>query len=222
MYLKIKSFVKNIYENFLDLIYNKKCVVCNSFKENSFLCKTCAKDVNYLSTFAHRIYNCVPIFSVALYNGSIKTLIHKLKFSHRKNASIPLAKMLFEYFIKIKEDKDYIIAFPPSFFIKTAQRGYNHMYLIAKEFSLLSNIPLEKDLIKKIKYTTPQFKARDRKKNILGSFKINLKDRYLKEKTVLLIDDITTSGATLEEIINCFNKENIFDIVCLTISKSEK
>ena len=220
---KLKSNFKYIYETFLDLIYNKKCIVCGCSKQDNFLCKTCAKDVHYLSSFAHKIYKNIPIYSVCLYNGSIKTLIHKLKFSHRKNASIPLAHFLFEYFEKIREDKDYIITFPPSYFIKSAQRGYNHMYLIAKEFGFLSKIPVEKDLIKKIKYTKPQYKAKDRRKNISNSFKINsnLKDKKLKNKTVILIDDITTSGATLEEIINCFLKENIVNIICLTVSKSE-
>lgn len=220
MFLKFKSKVKDVYNNFLDLIYNKKCIVCGSSKEDNFLCKTCAKDVHYLSTFAHRIYSNVPVYSATLYTGSVKTLIHKLKFSHGKNASIPLGKILFEYFNKIKKDKNYIIVYPPSFFLKSAQRGYNHMFLIAKVFSELSGVPVEKGLIRKTKYTKPQFKVKNRKKNIQGSFKINLNNKNLNGKTLLLIDDITTSGATLDEIINCFQKENIFNIVCLTVSKS--
>lgn len=221
MILTFKNKIKILYENFLDLIYNKRCIVCGNSKENDFLCKTCAKDVHYLSTYAHRIYNNIPIYSATLYNGSIKILIRKLKFSHAKNASIPLAKILFEYFSKIRKNKDYIIVYPPSFFIKSAQRGYNHMYLIVKEFSKLTNIPIEKEVVKKIKYTKPQYKAKDRKKNISGSFKINLKNKNLKNKTILLIDDITTSGATLNEIIDCFLGNNISDIICLTVSKSE-
>ena len=222
MFLKIKNEIHYIFECFLDLIYHKKCIVCLSSKENNFLCKTCAKDVEYLSSFAHRIYKNVPIYSALNYSGSVKILIQKLKFSHKRNASIPLAKLLYKYFIKIKENKDYIIVYPPSFFIKSAQRGYNHMYLISKEFSILSDIPVEKDIIKKIKYTKPQYKVKNRKKNISGSFKINLKNKDIKNKTILLIDDITTSGATLEELIDCFEKENIKNIICLTISKSIK
>ena len=221
MILIFKNKIKVLYENFLDLIYNKRCIVCGNSKENDFLCKTCAKNVHYLSTFAHRIYNNIPIYSATLYNGSIKVLIRKLKFSHAKNASIPLAKVLFEYFSKIKGNKDYIIVYPPSFFIKSAQRGYSHMYLVVKEFSKLTNIPIEKGVVKKVKYTKPQYKVKDRKKNISGSFKVDLKNKSFKNKTILLIDDITTSGATLNEIIDCFLKNNVSDIVCLTVSKSE-
>ena len=45
-------------------------------------------------------------------------------------------------------------------------------------------------------------------------------NEYLKDKNILLIDDITTSGATLEEIINCFLENNINNVFCLTISKT--
>ena len=95
------------------------------------------------------------------------------------------------------------------------------MYLIVKEFSKLTNFEINKKLIKKIKYTKPQYKAKNRHKNIKNSFKINEKEiKNIKNKTILLIDDITTSGATLEEIINLLLKYNINEIICLTIAKT--
>ena len=223
MFNLFTKFLKYIYENFLDLIYNKKCLICGCSKQDELLCKTCAKDIEYLSTYPHKIYENIPVYSVCLYKDTIKALIHKLKFNHRKSVSKVLAKMLFEYFKKIKDDSlEYIITFPPSFFLKSAQRGYNHMFLIAKEFSKLANIEINKNLIKKIKYTKPQYKVKARRKNIKDSFKINIGDFNLKNKTILILDDIITSGATLEEIINCFKKVNIDNIICLTVSKSVK
>ena len=95
------------------------------------------------------------------------------------------------------------------------------MFLIAKEFSKLTNIKINKKLIKKIKYTKPQYKVKNRYKNILNSFQINKKELLnVNNKTILLIDDITTSGATLEEIINLLLEYNINKIVCLTIAKT--
>ena len=221
MFLELKNFLINIIQAFLDLIYNQKCLVCSCAKTDELLCKSCAKDIQYLSSFAHRIFYNVPIYSATLYQGSVKKLIHKLKFNHRKKASIPLAEILFKYFKNIKEKNDYIIVFPPSYFLKSAQRGYNHMFLIAKEFSKLTNFKVNHKLIKKIKYTKPQYKAKNRHKNIQNSFKINEKElKNINNETILLIDDITTSGATLEEIIRLLKEKNINNIICLTIAKT--
>ena len=221
MFLGLKNYILYIFQTFLNLIYNQKCLICSCSKTDSLLCKNCAKNIHFLSSFPHKIFNNIPFYSATLYEGIIKKLIHKLKFNHRKKASIPLAQILYKYFNNIKEEKEYIITYPPSFFLKSAQRGYNHMFLIAKEFSKLTGIEINKNLIKKIKYTKPQYKVKNRHKNIEGSFKINKKEiKKLKNKTVLVIDDITTSGATLEEIINCFIINNIDNIICLTISKT--
>ncbi len=95
------------------------------------------------------------------------------------------------------------------------------MELIAKEFQKLTDFEIEKNLIKKIKYTKPQYKARNRKKNIEGSFVVNnnLIQKY-KNSSVLLLDDITTSGATIENITDILLEAGISDITCLVIAKA--
>ena len=211
---KIISLVSN-------LIYNQKCLICNCAKTDDLLCKNCLKSVEYLSSYPQKIYREIPIFCATNYKNTIKKLIQKLKFSHNKKCAIPLAKILFDYYKKLDLKDDFIIVYPSSFYTKTFQRGYNHMFLITKEFSKLTNLSYKKDLILKIKPTKPQYKAKNRHKNIKDSFKINKKYIELfKDKKILLIDDITTSGATLEELINCFLDVGIKNIVCLTISKA--
>ena len=128
---------------------------------------------------------------------------------------------LFLQSINLKDD--FIIIYPPSFFTKSLQRGYSHIEQICREFSKLSGLKVEKNLIKKIKYTKPQYKVKDKRKNIKDSFKVdkNLLQNY-QNKKLLLIDDITTTGATFEEIINCFLEFNFENIICLSIAKSKK
>lgn len=95
------------------------------------------------------------------------------------------------------------------------------MDLIAKEFSKLTNFKINNKLIKKIKSTKPQYQAKNRHLNIKNSFAIN--EKYinkLKDKNILLIDDITTSGATLEELINVLLDSKINKITCLVIAKA--
>lgn len=215
------KYLSGLLSHFYNLIYNQKCIICGCSKVDNLLCKTCLKDVYYLSSFAQRIYKEIPIFCAANYKGTAKILIQKLKFSHKKKAAISLADILFRYFQKLNLKDDYILIYPPSNYAKSAFRGYNHMFLIAKEFSKLTGFKINKDLIKKIKYTKPQYKAKNRHLNIKGSFQINQKYIELyKDKNILLIDDITTSGATLEEIINCLKEADFKNITCLTITKA--
>ena len=212
---------KGLYNSFLNLIYNRKCLVCGCSKTDDFLCKTCLKDVENLSSFPQRIYKNIPIYCATLYKKSTKILIQKLKFSHKKNAAIPLSNILFSYFQNLNLKDDYIIIYPPSNSIKSAIRGYNHMLLIAKEFSKLTGFNINNKLIRKIKSTKPQYKAKNRHLNIKNSFAIDKKYiESFRDKNILLIDDITTSGATLEEIINCLLGADIKNIICLVISKA--
>ncbi len=222
MFLELRNNLNRFIEFLLNLVFIKKCIVCSCAKTDDLLCKSCAKAVHYLSGFPHKIYNEIPIYSAALYQDTVKSLIGNLKFKHKKTSAIVLGKILFDYFQKTGDkNKDYIICFVPSYFTKSATRGYNHMFLIAKEFSNLTGIEINKNLINKIKYTKPQYKSKNRQKNIKGSFRINNREiNSIKGKTVILLDDITTSGATLEEILNCFIKKGIKNIICLTVAKA--
>ncbi len=206
----------------LNLIYNQKCVICSCSKTDELLCKTCAKQINYLSGFPHRIYKGIKIYSCFNYSGIIKKLIQLLKFSHHKNCAKVLARLVFNYIQKIELDNSIII-YPPSFFLKSASRGYNHMGLIAKELKKLTGYKVLDSLIKKTKYTKPQYSAKNRKKNIKGSFEVdNIIADKIKGQKVLLLDDITTSGATIEELIDCLLDKGVKDIVVVTISKVKR
>jgi len=233
------ELIKEITSSLLNLIYNQKCLICSCAKTTNYLCKSCLKDVEMLSGFEQRIFNNIPIYCAYIYSKNIKKLIQLLKFSHKKKAAYALAHLLFNYYKKLDRsvpvecsshptstpapafNKNFIIIYPPTFFLKNASRGYEPLREILNKFSKLTNLSVENNLIKKIKYTKPQYKARNRKTNVKGSFSINKKliEKY-KDKNLLLIDDIITSGATIEELIGVLKKAGINNITVLVISKA--
>lgn len=211
---------KQIFKSLLNMIYIRKCVICSNNSEN-YLCEKCNKKINKLSASPHKIYKNIPVYSAYLYQDTIKKLIRNLKFNHKKTCAIPLADLLFDYFKTLELNEEYTIIYPPIFYLKQFERGYNPMELVAFEFSNKTNLKVEKNLIKKTKYTKPQYKVKNRKENVKGSFEINknLAEKY-KNKKLLILDDIITSGGTMEEIINILLDLKIKDLTCITISKA--
>ena len=103
-------------------------------------------------------------------------------------------------------------------------RGFSQTDYLAKIISKKTGIPFNKNVLIKTRETMPQvgLKAKDRKENLRGAFKTNQK-YDLKGKTVLLVDDIKTTGATLNECTKMLKKAGAKKVVCLTaaITKEE-
>jgi ComF family protein len=80
------------------------------------------------------------------------------------------------------------------------ERGFNQSLLLAAEISTTTGIPCEKRLLLKVKSTVPQIhlSGSQREKEIKGAFRVSCEDR-IQRKTVLLIDDVFTTGATVNE-----------------------
>ncbi len=204
----------------MSLVYKQRCLGCGCSKTGEILCKTCEKDLKFSTVYAQGVYENVEIFSAFEYGGTVKKLIQNLKFNHKRSTAKILAKLLYEYFIKIRHDENLIIIPVPSHKQRILKRGYCQTNLICEEFSRLSGLKIETNILKKIKNTEPQYRlnTEQRKKNLAGGFSLNLKN--YNGENILLIDDIFTTGATLEEVINIFKKENIHNLTGLTICKT--
>lgn len=236
---RLKNLSIYVFERFLVLIYKENCCVCGCSKDNKILCKTCAKDVEILSGFPQGLLRGVEIYSACIYKGVIKELIHKLKFYHNLSAAKVLAEFLSEYYNKIlsyeqkksgnvKKFQNMVFIPVPTAKRNIKERGYNNVYEIVKRFAEIrasrgENIKILNDLLIKIKNTTPQYKINKlkRRKNVEGVFGINLKKyKDFQDKTFVIIDDIITTGSTLDEIIKTLQENNIKKIICITLSKA--
>ncbi len=200
--------------NLLDWIYKKKCYFCKSSKEAVKMCSKCYEEMDFLPVQINRILEGKNIYCAGVYSKNLQKLIRGLKYHNQKDLAYYLAKFMAEYFSKITDKNDFEVVPVPIFKKREKKRKYNHMNLVGEEFCRITSNTLNKDLIKRIKDTKPQYKLRrnERVKNLSNAFQVDLSQYH--GKTLLLIDDICTTGSTFEEIIKELKRNGINDIIC--------
>jgi len=211
-----------------DILAPKKCYSCN--KEWHFLCEEC---LSIMSNFDPVCYlckgktdnfevhkNCLKdvfydkVIILSHYkNKQISKLIKDFKFYWKKDIAEDFWNYLSDIFFDneiYKNTDDYILIFPPMWFFKKLKKWYNHSEILAKIISKKIWIKLENKLVKKIKSTRQQSKLSklDRQVNLLNSFSVakNQIDN-IDKKTFIIVDDVISTGSTLNEISKIL-KEN--------------
>lgn len=208
--------MKNLIESILDLIYRKKCYFCGSSKYSVKMCPKCFGKLESSSFLPNRIIDGVDIFCAGTYNKELQKLIRGVKYHKQKDLAYYQAKFMYEYFSQIEQfkNKSFELVAVPLHANRIKKRKYNHMEIVCEEFSKLSGFPCNFELIKRIKDTKPQYKLnrRERMENLHNAFEVN-KD-FISGKNVLLMDDICTTGATFEEMINALKSAGVENITC--------
>jgi len=213
---------KPIYKFILDLLFPKYCLSCQ--KEGDFICVACFQNIKL-----NKLPNCflcgrrsldgsmcVGCKSKTKLTGVLvasswddlllRQLIYEYKYRFIQDLAGPLAQILIET-IKTNylfyHPVDSLILSPvPLHHQRLQWRGFNQAELLAKEIAMRLDIPMAK-LLERQKNTKPQAeikKENERKLNIKSAFTISQKySSLLQNKIVILVDDITTTGSTLEE-----------------------
>lgn len=202
-------------ESLLDWIYKKKCYFCKNSKEAVRMCSKCYEQMDYLPISINRKIEGENIYCAGIYSKNLQKLIRGLKYHNQKDLAYYLAKFMAKYFNQISDRTDLEIIPVPIFPKREKKRKYNHMNLVGQEFSRITSNTLNTELITRIKDTKPQYKLKreERIKNLSNAFKVD-KSKY-NGKTLLIIDDICTTGSTFEEIIKELKRNGINDIICL-------
>ncbi len=207
--------MKDFFIGLLDWIYKKKCYFCGKSKESVKMCSKCFDDLEFLPVQVNRKFNGVDIYCAGVYSKNLQKMIRGLKYHRQKDLAYYQAKFMWEYWTRLGIDGDFQIVPVPIFPKRKKQRKYNHMELVAVEFSKLSGYEVNFELIKRIKDTRPQYKLNksQRMLNLDKAFEVH-KENLIPDKKILIIDDICTTGSTFEEMIKEFNKVGICDITC--------
>lgn len=210
---EIIKIIKIALEALLDIIYpyDNKCIICGV---EGFLgiCSKCKSEIK-------RVHHQEEIMAYGYYGGVLKKLILNLKYHKSFIAGKVLADLLCQIIIEKKLSIDCICYVPISK-DSLKKRGFNQCSVLAKNISSILDIPVI-DCLVKVKETKEQklLGKEERMKNILDAFEIKNKEKLFK-KNILLIDDVYTTGATINECKKNIEKCNINKIYLLTIAKS--
>lgn len=219
---KIKTFL-------LDLFFPKFCFGCQ--KEGNYLCPDCRAVLEIFSShqtfktkYLHDLY-----FASDYQNFLLKRIIQKFKYSpFVKELSLPLASLIIDHFqlldnppIFLREKKDYILVPIPLAKKRMKWRGFNQAEEIAKHLAKFLNLPLLNNVLVKIKSTPPQVELseKERKENLKGAFFCQHSE-LIKGKKVLLVDDIYTTGATMEEAGKTLKEAGAKEIIGIVVAKA--
>lgn len=211
--------MKKFLLSLLDWIYKKKCYFCGSSKLSLRMCDKCYDKMTFCNANVNREILGVKIYACGLYNGEMQKLIRGVKYHNQQELAFYQAKFMWEYWQKFDFDKDFVVVPVPLSKERRKHRKYNHMELVAEEFCKFSGYSFDFSLIKRIKNTKPQYnlKRNERMKNLENAFEVV---KYT-DKSLLIIDDICTTGSTFESIILELNKKGIYNITCLATAVVE-
>ena len=215
----------NFWDKALFLIFPPVCGICEKIGE-SYLCEECVEKLEKEKMIVSKIEkhlseDIIEYCYLFCYEGMIRQKILQYKFQNKAY----LSKMFFEFFVKNEkvcrflEKYDIIISVPMSK-KKKSQRGYNQSELIAKQISKYTKISFENQVL--IKYqennTQSTLTKKQRLENVKNVYKIQ-NEQKIKEKNILLFDDIYTTGATAKECAKVLKKAGAKTVGVLTIAK---
>ncbi len=219
--------MKKNFKNFLyELFFPKFCLNCK--KEGSFLCQDCAA-LFEISGF-HQVFKTKYLddlyFALEYKNPLIKKLIQNYKYEpFIKELSKPLSSLLFAHLqlldVPLSIHKSVIVTIPLEK-KRLKWRGFNQAEELAVELSSLLSVPIVKNVLIKKHSTVAQIKLsrNKRKENLLGVFACQHKVD-IKDKNILLIDDIYTTGSTLGSAAKVLKSSGVKKIIGIVIAKAK-
>ena len=223
-----------IIKDLLELFFPKLCLICeHQLIENEiFACLICRHDLPvlffrnpYENEILKKFYGRLPLEEANTLldytkEGKTKKLIHELKYNGNENIGTFLGNWIGELLIENKQftEVDFIVPVPlhPK---KLNKRGYNQLTKFGERLSFYLKKPLKQNILLKIDATKTQtFKQRfERFEN--NDSKFSIQDTTIfSNKHILLIDDVLTTGATLEACCKELLKTPNIKISILTMS----
>lgn len=208
------------FDAFNDLLFPRRCPICDEIVKAIEVCDECSKKVSYIRQpvcfkcgkqleedereFCHdctiRKFSYKRGVAAFSYSDGIKRSMYAFKYNNRREyADYYAATLVREFGNVIKSFGAEVLIPVPLHSKKLCKRGYNQAEVLARHISRLINIPVDDNFITRIRNTVPQkeLKEKERIDNIKNAFQI--RNNSLKYNKIILVDDIYTTGTTIDE-----------------------
>ncbi|MBQ8804726.1 MAG: ComF family protein [Tyzzerella sp.] len=232
------NLLYKVYDKCLRVLYPQTCYFCGKICRTP-ICKDCLKKVTYIKEprckkcgkpvrYAEQEYcqDCKKretAFeqgkSIWLHKGPVTWSIYQFKYHNRRIFGEFYAKELWRLYGKNLKNWNIDVIVPvPLHWKRKRVRGYNQAEIIAHHLGRLSGIPVNAKAVQRVRYTRPQKELNDkeRKKNLKEAFQIT--KHWKKVPHVLIVDDIYTTGNTIDAAARVLRQNGAEKIWFLTIS----
>jgi ComF family protein len=223
MYARLRRHVNGAVTACADLVIPPCCLICRArLTAHHNVCPTCWKGINFIRqplcdvlgiplpygtgdrTVSAAAVAHPPAYdrarAAAHYGGEMRTLVHRLKFADRQDVRLLCARWLQDAARDLLPGIDLIVPVPLSR-LRLLLRQFNQAALLASELSRRTGVPMDPLLLRRTRSTRSQVGlTRDqRRRNVAGAFGVPQRRRKILEgRNVLLIDDVITTGATVD------------------------
>ncbi len=228
----MKTKIKYFLSQLLDFFFPSHCMSCGrAIEGGKVICNECEKDIEKISVRICRkcgmpekkcdcnryVYHfagvCAPFFN----EGIARKGLYKIKFSGTKQLVSYYAEAMIESLYKNFADTKFdAVVFVPANFIKESRRGYNQAKWLAEYISERLGIPLFDNTLRRAVFSKTQHKSKSVVKRFTNAYKSYMKNKCINGGTYLLIDDIKTSGASLDACSRQLLYAGADEVICLT------
>jgi ComF family protein len=156
------------------------------------------------------------------FNDAVQAIIHELKYQGKKALAQPLGEEMAK---AAAQDAEYAAAgtiLPvPLHKTKFRERGYNQSLLLSAVVSEILNIPVETEVLKRVRYTKSQSRlnSAERDKNMQGAFQV-VKPDLIQNNVTIVVDDVLTTGSTLRACARVLMEAGAAKVLALTAAKT--
>jgi ComF family protein len=236
-----------LFRAFLDILFPPLCHVCRTHvpgDEEIHICAACREKIAPIASpfcpvcgvpFAtedgidHPCGPCLtdrPPFararSATVFQGAVQELVHRFKYGRKMHLARPLglltARALSDFARQAAPD---CIVPVPLHNRRLRERGFNQSQLLGRMLAKRWSIPLSVNNLRRIRWTEPQvgLSSSERERNVRGAFAI-ADPAHIREKRVLLVDDVYTTGSTVAECARTLARAGAEEVFVITVARA--